>query len=243
VAEWPDLLNPDALLFTLVLVGLHEGVFLATLLGFNHLLKTSALPRWEVDQGRVPPIELRQEATRQVARGHVLFAAIFPLVIYPLWVRMGGDLASGWPGLKVAAAHLLACILIQDTLFYWSHRTLHSKWLFRQVHRKHHRFRHVRGISAEFAHPVEDLANVVAFFAPPILLATPFPVFALWVAIRVFETMLAHSGFGFEGVSSRHAFHHLHATKGCYGSFFGLWDRLMGTDAAWREWRRGQAHR
>jgi sterol desaturase/sphingolipid hydroxylase (fatty acid hydroxylase superfamily) len=36
------------------------------------------------------------------------------------------------------------------------------------------------------------------------------------------------------GSASRHGFHHLHANDGCYGSFLGLWDTLLGTDRAWR---------
>ena len=46
--------------------------------------------------------------------------------------------------------------------------------------------------------------------------------------------------------SSRHAYHHLHPHDGCYGSFLGLWDTLLGTDGAWRTWRaqaRGEASR
>ncbi len=239
---WPDLLDPDRMAFTLILVGLHEVLFVGCWFLFDDLLARNALDRWKVDGGQAPPTDLLEKATRQVAGGHVIFALTFPFVIYPLWTAMGGNMSAPWPGVWPALGHLVACILIQDTLFYWSHRTLHTRWLFRQVHREHHRFRHVRGITAEFSHPLEDTANVVSFFAPPILLATPMPVLAIWVAIRVFETVLAHSGFAFEGISSRHAFHHLHATKGCYGSFFGVWDRLMGTDRQWRAWRAEQPH-
>ena len=75
------------------------------------------------------------------------------------------------------------------------------------------------------------------------LLGVSWQVMAIWIVIRVWETYEAHSGYGFTSIASRHAFHHLHATKGCLGSFFGVWDRLMGTDAAWREWVKDQAHR
>jgi sterol desaturase/sphingolipid hydroxylase (fatty acid hydroxylase superfamily) len=229
-------------LFTLIMVGLHEIVFAGSWIAFDELLAKNVWPHLQVDRGRSPPTDLLGEATRQVAVGHVILALAMPFVIYPLWIQMGGDMQDGWPGLWTAAWHLAVCILLQDTLFYWSHRTLHGRWLFRQVHRKHHRFRHVRGVTAEFSHTLEDLANTVSMFAPPILLGTPVSVFALWVAIRIFETVLAHSGYAFGGISSRHAFHHLHATKGCYGSFWGFWDRLMGTDKHWREWRTQQIH-
>jgi hypothetical protein len=44
------------------------------------------------------------------------------------------------PPLKTLGLHLLASIVIEDALFYWSHRILHDKWLFKHVHRKHHEF-------------------------------------------------------------------------------------------------------
>jgi sterol desaturase/sphingolipid hydroxylase (fatty acid hydroxylase superfamily) len=79
--------------------------------------------------------------------------------------------------------------------------------------------------------------NFVAFFAGPIAIASPFGIVAIWIVVRMFETVEAHSGYAFTGSSSRHAFHHLHAQRGCYGSFFSPWDRLMGTDKLWRQQR------
>ena len=51
------------------------------------------------------------------------------------------------------------------------------------------------------------------------------------------------AAYAFTRLASRHAFHHLYAAKGCLGSFFGIWDRIMGTDRQWRAWRREQTHR
>ena len=105
----------------------------------------------------------------------------------------------------------------------------------KRVHRVHHEFRTTAAWAAEYAHPVETTFNIIAMWAGPILLASPLPIILAWTVVRVFETVLAHSGYAFEGISSRHAFHHRHPTKGCYGSFWGPWDPLMGTDAAWKE--------
>jgi sterol desaturase/sphingolipid hydroxylase (fatty acid hydroxylase superfamily) len=56
--------------------------------------------------------------------------------------------------------------------------------------------------------------------------------------VRMIETLEAHSGYTFSPISDRHAFHHLYATKGVFGSFVSPWDWLMGTD---REWRKAKA--
>ena len=211
---------------------LHELVFLGSwaFFGLAHRKGWWASSRY--DEGKEPPEALYRKSVIEVGLSHVGY----PLAMLPVWWAwdaMGGASATlewwHWP------VHLLAFVLIQDTLFYWSHRMLHHKRLFRLIHRKHHEFRHVRGVSAEYAHPVETTFNIIARWAGPILLASPLPIILAWTVVRVFETVLAHSGYAFEGISSRHAFHHRHPTKGCYGSFWGPWDPLMGTDAAWKE--------
>jgi 4-alpha-methyl-delta7-sterol-4alpha-methyl oxidase len=93
---------------------------------------------------------------------------------------------------------------------------------------------------AEFAHPVENTLNFIAFFAGPVLLGTPFLTLQVWVVLRMMETLEAHSGYALTPISDRHSFHHLYATKGIYGSFVSPWDRLMGTDREFRKAREQQ---
>lgn len=121
------------------------------------------------------------------------------------------------------------------------------------VHKKHHEFKVNNGISAEYAHPVEDvLANVLPTFAGMLLMRAHFVTICLWLALRISETVDAHSGYEFPfspfvisnryfggGGPSRHEFHHSH-NKGCFGSFFVFWDWIMGTDVEYRQWKAEQ---
>jgi len=230
-------------LFTAVVWGMHEVVFFATWALFGLLFRRGIAARFQVAQGKGPPPELHRRAVREVLQGHVLLFPIVAFVLYPAWSAMGGRSGAPLPSVVEIAWQLAVCILVQDTIFYWSHRALHIPRLYKTIHVKHHTFRHVRGLSAEYAHPVEVLANLVAFMLPAILLGSHLLTFGIWVGIRVFETVEAHSGYAFTRLASRHAFHHLYAAKGCLGSFFGIWDRIMGTDRQWREWRKEQSHR
>ncbi len=233
----------DDLRFGLLLWAIHELVFFGVWGGYALLFRFGVGARFRVVEGKAPAPELVRSATRDVLVSHVLFLPMVVWLVLPAWRWMGGDLAAPMPAPWTIAWQVLVCILVQDTIFYWSHRLLHTKWLFRKIHRKHHDFRYVRGVSAEYSHPVESTANVVALMAGPILLAVHPVTFILWLVIRMWETVEAHSGYAFTALASRHAYHHLYAARGCLGSFFGLWDRLMGTDAHWREWRRDQPHR
>ena len=49
----------------------------------------------------------------------------------------GGDISSGWRLL----AEFAAMVLVHDAYFYWAHRVMHTRWLFRKVHRLHHKSR------------------------------------------------------------------------------------------------------
>jgi len=230
-------------LFTAVVWGVHEVAFFATWAVFAMLFRYGIARRFQVAEGKAPPPELYRRAVIDVLFGHVLLLAITAFVLYPSWTWMGGRSGAPLPSVFEVLWQLAAFVLIQDTIFYWSHRALHIPRLFKAIHVKHHLFRHVRGHSSEFAHPVEGVANLVAFMLPAIVLGSHLLTFGIWVAIRVVETVEAHSGYAFTSLASRHAFHHLYAAKGCLGSFFGFWDRIMGTDRQWREWRKQQTHR
>ena len=226
--------------FALVLGTLHTAALLAVWGVFAVLLRLGLAKRFQVAAGRASNPALARRSHLELAVGQLGFVALVYAVVYPLWIRSGGQMGAAWPSALELALHLVAFILIQDTIFYWSHRTLHRPSLYRRIHARHHYFRYVRVPVAEFAHPVENAINFVAFFAGPVLLGSPFEFVAIWVVLRMIETTEAHSGYAFTTVSSRHAFHHMYAAKGCYGSFISPWDRVCGTDRQWRAWRRAQ---
>ncbi|GMI43691.1 hypothetical protein TeGR_g2453 [Tetraparma gracilis] len=104
------------------------------------------------------------------------------------------------PPLKTLGLHLLASIVIEDALFYWSHRILHDKWLFKHVHRKHHEFHNLAAypIASEYTHPVESIVgNVVPTLAGPMLVGCNFATLQLWLVIRMLKTSDAHCGYDF----------------------------------------------
>jgi sterol desaturase/sphingolipid hydroxylase (fatty acid hydroxylase superfamily) len=135
-------------------------------------------------------------------------------------------------------------LLWHDFYFYWTHRLLHTRWLFRHVHGVHHRSRHPSPWAAYAFHPVEALINgLVTSFA---LLAVPLHVGVL-MAFGIHQIVRnAHGHAAVETMPrsfARHRFwgrltttthHHLHheTAQGNYGLWFTWWDRLCGTERA-----------
>lgn len=230
----------ERLRFALVLAALHSATLLGVWGAFDWMHRRGIASRFLVAPGKGPDPALTKRAAREVLLGQLLFVPLCYLIVYPLWTRAGGRMDSPFSVPKLAF-QLLVFVAAEDTVFYWSHRLLHTRWLFHHVHVRHHRFRHVRGFVAEYAHPLESALNFVAFFLGPILLGSPFAIVAIWIVVRMLETVEAHSGYAFTAVSSRHSFHHLHAQRGCYGSFLSPWDLALGTDHQWREWRAANA--
>jgi 4-alpha-methyl-delta7-sterol-4alpha-methyl oxidase len=222
------------LYFTLTVSVLHTVTLLVGWGLASWMLRRGWLPAYQVASGQAPGSAQSRPAILEVLGGQIAFGLLAYLLVYPLWRANGGSFAPAASLLQMAG-HLLVFILCEDTIFYWAHRGLHMRWWFRHVHARHHRFRYVRGFTAEYAHIAENWMNLVAFFAGPILLGSPFAIVALWIVVRMLETAEAHSGYAFSNSASRHAFHHLYPQRGCYGSFFSPWDRLLDTDRTWRE--------
>jgi sterol desaturase/sphingolipid hydroxylase (fatty acid hydroxylase superfamily) len=110
----------------------------------------------------------------------------------------------------------------------------------KNVHYKHHQALAPTGLTAEYAHPVEEIfCNTVTTFIGPCLLPGHGAVVVVFLALRIWNTVEAHSGYDLpwsvfklqpmNGGARRHDYHHSHY-DGNYGGIFSFWDKVMGTD-------------
>lgn len=131
--------------------------------------------------------------------------------------------------------------LIHDTYFYWMHRLIHHKSLFRAVHLVHHKSTNPSPWAAYAFHPLEAVAEAGIF----VVFLYTLPVHLLHILIFFF-LMIVYNVYGHLGyelypknfnrhwlgkwinTSVSHNQHHQYF-KGNYGLYFTIWDRLMGT--------------
>ena len=134
--------------------------------------------------------------------------------------------------------------VMMDYIDFLVHRTLHVRFLYRHVHRTHHRFvatsPYVTTVGHPL-HPLELLALQAAAFAP--LFVIPFhaaSIAAVLLYILVFN-IIDHSGVRLTSIlpwqppSRYHDDHHAHFHAN-YGQHLMIWDRMHGTPR--REHRR-----
>lgn len=131
-----------------------------------------------------------------------------------------------------------------DAWFYWQHRLLHTRWLFRHCHAIHHKTRNPTPFAAFAHHPVETLLEDL-YFLMLILVVPMHPLAFGAVGLHAFVLgVLGHMGFEFFpkgftrhwllGLHNTGTHHNLHHTqpRGNYSLYFNWWDKLMGTNHA-----------
>lgn len=146
---------------------------------------------------------------------------------YPLW----------WIPLSV-----MVSLIIHDTYFYWMHRILHHKKIFRLTHLVHHRSTNPSPWASYSFHILESFAEgailiVLAFCLP----MHPLAIF-IFILVGFMINVYGHLGYEIMPRGFRHSIffevfnssvhHNLHHSKfkGNYGLYFRVWDRICKTE-------------
>ncbi|KAH8430609.1 sterol desaturase family protein [Aspergillus melleus] len=118
-------------------------------------------------------------------------------------------ITSSLPSLPSLVYDFILSLLLREILFYYTHRLLHHPSLYSQIHKVHHKFTAPIALSAQYAHPIEQvLANVLPIALPPQILRSHVVTFWVFLGYELLETGMVHSGFDFWGVARMHDLHH-----------------------------------
>ena len=129
-----------------------------------------------------------------------------------------------------------------ETWFYWAHRAMHSKLLFKHVHLVHHRSINPTPFAAYSFHPIEAVLEGLYL----LIFTMVIPSYRYMVLFHTFYAMLLniyfHTGYEFFpknflrgritkwiNTSTHHNMHHS-KTHGNYSLYFNFWDRILGTN-------------
>jgi sterol desaturase/sphingolipid hydroxylase (fatty acid hydroxylase superfamily) len=183
-----------------------------------------------------PPSDRARDIRQSVAA----LATISLYVAGGLWLQLSGlTLIAPWElsWWSVPLA-LLVTAIAYDTWFYWAHRLMHTKRMYR-FHAQHHRAITPTPWSCNNDTLVGAFFEQAYFLLAPLVL--PIPP-AVLIAHKVYDQitcMISHCGHEyFAGPSARapwpglctvfHDQHHAHFHWN-FGNTFSFWDRWMGT--------------
>jgi sterol desaturase/sphingolipid hydroxylase (fatty acid hydroxylase superfamily) len=178
---------------------------------------------------------------------HIIYKKICPQVavnlyiLYPLLVHI----LSNFVNLRYDNFNVTECIytfvisgLVFEIMFYFSHRLLHTKFLFNTVHVKHHELNISVAMGGLYCHSLEFICgNFIPAFMGIYLMQNsdiiPFvnikPIthhvytIYLWSISAAFSITLSHSGY-----FGTHIIHHWY--QKCFYGTFGVMDFLCQTN-------------
>jgi Delta7-sterol 5-desaturase len=247
---------------TLTLSGLY-GVRYVAFAGIAHAVgygRAGAVRRRKLQPAMPTGAQLRREIGCSALAVLVFGAvngALSALGALPHTQLYLGVAQRGWTWFVLS---IIAALVLHDTYFYWTHRLLHLRAVFRLVHRVHHLSTNPTPWTAYAFHPLESVVQAGAVVL--IIFVVPMHPLAL-VAFQVISTAInvyGHSGYELYprdwpqhwlgrwiNTSVAHNAHHATA-KHNYGLYFLFWDRWLGTldpdyEDRYRTDHRWQAHR
>ena len=163
----------------------------------------------------------------------LLFLTVFALSFF-------SDLIiKEFSSIHILVFEVVFILMIDDVYFYVWHRFLHSnKYLYKKIHRIHHKSMTPFPSEYLYTHPVEWIVGMIGPFIA-ILLLGGVNIYSFWLVliIRNLHELDIHSGlkssyftryFPFSGTNEHHDMHHAYL-KGNYASAFSVWDKIFKT--------------
>ncbi|KAF8147780.1 C4-methyl sterol oxidase [Mycena galopus ATCC 62051] len=208
--------------------------------------------RWKLQAAKIPtPLE-QWNCTKQVLFSHFMVELPVIWLFHPMAEIFGMRTYDvPLPGFADWAPQVAFFFVFEDMYHYFAHQALHYGPLYKHIHKIHHKYSAPFGLAAEYAHPAEVAILGSGTIGGPILWVAAtgdLHIYSMyiWIALRLFQAIDAHSGYDFPwslqhwlpfwSGAEHHDFHHMAFTNN-FSTSFRWWDRMLGTDNKYREYR------
>ena len=208
------------------------------LLVWNAYPEWSPIEKYKIQKSQIPSDKVRDIIKNVVTNQMLLFAVgILFYVIFPPRKSSVETL----PRFSIFLTQLVCQCLLCDFFLYGAHIALHTKWLYKHIHAKHHSCSVTIGVVTNYMHPVDYFINIVCAGIPTLIVSDHVATQVFFAAFFCMKGIFSHSGYNlplthYLGDSRVHDFHHSHATYGNkkhrysnMGALFHVSDAVFGT--------------
>ncbi|KAH8367633.1 hypothetical protein KR084_000476 [Drosophila pseudotakahashii] len=135
------------------------------------------------------------------------------------------------PTFRRSLRDLAVFVVLEEIMFYYAHRLLHHRSVYKYVHKKHHEWTAPIAAITLYAHPVEHVvANLLPVATSIAILGTHVALAYVIFALAIVNSMSDHTGYSFPWSAGSVRFHDYHHAKFNYNyGVLGLLDKLHGT--------------
>lgn len=236
-------MNNDILATGILLLVWHEALYFGRSLPWFIIDCIPYFRKYKIQETKIPTNKEYMECLKSVMVSHLFIEAVPIFGFHPICQFFGINYNVPFPSLYTICSQLAIFLVMEDTWHYWGHRVLHSKALYKKIHKQHHKYAAPFGLTAEYAHPVEVAFTGTGTVGSPLLLSLFTEVHlltvCLWIATRLLQAIDSHSGYDFPwslrkfvpfwSGAEHHDDHHKHFI-GNYASSFRWWDYFLGTE-------------
>ncbi|XP_032303345.1 fatty acid hydroxylase domain-containing protein 2 isoform X4 [Coturnix japonica] len=208
--------------------------------------KPTFITRYRIQLGKNDPVDIQKLRQAIYTALFNQFFVSFPMLVPMFYVMKwwGNTFSKELPTFQWFLVELSIFTLIEEILFYYSHRLAHVPLLYKHIHKKHHEWTAPIGVVSIYAHPLEHIfSNTLPVMTGPMLMGSHVVSITVWFSLALITTSISHCGYHLPFLPSPefHDFHHLKFNQ-CYG-VLGVLDYLHGTDDVFRQSKAYERHR
>ncbi|XP_075155669.1 fatty acid hydroxylase domain-containing protein 2-like [Haematobia irritans] len=191
--------------------------------------------KYKIQPGKNEPVETKKliEGILNVLMNQTIVGIPMYYVLYHTLfkIRCNDTSIRELPTLQKILFDIVVVSIMEEFNFYYIHRLMHHKSIYKYVHKKHHEWTAPIAAITFYCHPLEhiflNLTPVSLSFA-----LVRSHVFTVWIflTLAILNSMADHAGYSFPRSGASIRYHDYHHSKFNYNyGMFGWLDKLHGT--------------
>jgi sterol desaturase/sphingolipid hydroxylase (fatty acid hydroxylase superfamily) len=197
-------------ILNLVVYWLFGGIY--TILNVTN--KPAALRRYKMQPGTNEPVDYKKlsRVLVWVLFNQIVVGYVTAWILYKAMSWRGYPEPHHLPSLLQFLSETFFHVLVEEVAFYYSHRLLHTRYLYKFIHKRHHEWTSPIAVTAIYCHPIEHfISNLLPPCLGVFIMGSHILTTWTWFILALFTTLNAHCGYHIPLFPSpeAHDYHHL----------------------------------